>query len=115
MMSLSGGSAFIHLNHRPIIGKSVTILSGLGSSSVSSFSQRQTSKSKPLLPAIQKRKASKLSDGAGSFLMSFLLYDDPDYTRPMRTNPNLDKESAFKGTNAAPLGCCNIHSIFFFW
>ena len=56
-----------------------------------------------MLPAVQKRKASKLSDGAGSFLMSFLLYDDPDYTRPMRTNPNLDKESAFKGTLPAPL------------
>lgn len=62
----------------------------------SPHSQRQTTKSKPLLPANQKRKASKLSDGAGSFLMSFLLYDDPDYTRPMRTNPNLDKDGLIR-------------------
>jgi len=46
---------------------------------------------------MKRRKSSeKLSDGAGSFLMSFLLYDDPDYTRPMPTNPNLDKDGLIR-------------------
>ena len=49
------------------------------------------SKSRALLPERAEKSSSK---GSGAFLMSFLLYDDPDYTRPMRQNPNLDKESA---------------------
>lgn len=102
MMNKSGGSVFIHLNHR-LIGERRPFCRLNQFFKCFFFSQRKTSSSKPMLPAVQKRKASKLSDGAGSFLMSFLLYDDPDYTRPMRTNPNLDKESAFKGTLPAPL------------
>lgn len=52
--------------------------------------------SRPLLPTMKRKASEKLSDGAGSFLMSFLLYDDPDYTRPMRTNPNLDKDGLIR-------------------
>ena len=87
-------------------------------SSVSSFSQVQkitnnynSNLSRPLLPTMKRKASEKLSDGAGSFLMSFLLYDDPDYTRPMRTNPNLDKASVLSREVLTP--CCNIHFVFF--
>lgn len=61
-----------------------------------SSSQVQNNLSRPLVPTIKRKDSKKLSDGAGSFLMSFLLYDDPDYTRPMRTNPNLDKDGLIR-------------------
>lgn len=35
------------------------------------------------------------SAGSGKFLMSFLLYEDEKYSKPMSLNPSLEKEWSF--------------------